>query len=429
MKQLLFFLLAIGPIIFVHELGHFAVAKAFGMRVLKFSLGFGKQLWGFRRGETEYRVAILPLGGYVKLSGEDEGEVTDDPRDFANRPRWQRVLVYLAGPAANAVFSIALVAVLFMVGIEVPSIGNIPPVVGTVVAGSPGEAAGLLPGDRVLAVRGRQVEGWQDVAIAILTSADKKLALEVEREGKTFPVELTPVRSKEIDYGDAGLLPKILPRFGRIEPDSPAAAAGFRPKDEVVAVDGRPMLGHRDFIAAIETSPGREVTIEIRREGRPLEIRVVPRDDGGKGKIGVGFAYEQRFPPLQAFAESVRFNYDVVRQTLSVIGMLFSGDVALKDAFQGPLRIAQESDAAAQRGAKEFFLLVALISISIGLLNLFPIPILDGGQIAVLLIEGLLRRDLPLAVKERIAQVGLALIVLLMVTVLWYDASKRWFGG
>jgi len=188
------FVFAIGVIIFVHEAGHFLVAKGFGMRVLAFSLGFGKRIWGFRRGETEYRVAVLPLGGYVKLSGEEPEDSTDDPREFLNRPRWQRIAVYLAGPAMNVVLSIVLIWALFMVGIDVPALQSIPAVVGEIEPGSPAESAGFLPGDRIVEVDGRDVDRWQDVAFIVMTSVGRPVAFAVERAGERRNLTATPAR-------------------------------------------------------------------------------------------------------------------------------------------------------------------------------------------------------------------------------------------
>lgn len=428
MSQLLFFILMIGPIIFVHEMGHFAVAKAFGMKVLTFSLGFGKRIWGFKRGETEYRLAVLPLGGYVKLSGEDDTEVSDDPRDFGNRPRWQRIVVFLAGPAMNAIFSVAIVAILFMIGIDVPTLSKVPPVVGTVVDGSPGNTAGLQPGDVVTSVDGKSVEAWQDVAFAVATSANRSIRLSIDRSGTELEVDIVPIKPEGLDYGDAGLIPRILPKIGRVLADSPAEKSGFQEGDEVIGVDGKPIFGSRDFIEAVSAKPGQEVRVELRRLERPLELKVVPELVGDKGRIGVHLAFEQRLAPIPAIVESVHFNYGIVKQTLAAVRLILTGKLAMRDAFQGPLRIAEESDEAAKRGTKDFFFLIALISISIGLLNMFPIPILDGGNILILLVESAIRRDLPVNLKERIAQVGLFLILLLMASVLWFDASRKWFA-
>lgn len=419
------FVFAIGVIIFVHELGHFAVAKAFGMKVLAFSLGFGRRLWGFRRGETEYKVAVLPLGGYVKLSGEEEGEATDDPRDFVNRPRWQRILVYLAGPAMNAALSIVLIAVLFTVGIEVPALQSIPSVVGTVTADSPAARAGLEPGDEIVAIDGHAVARWHDVAFAVMTSIGRPLALEVRRGGEARSLTVTPVKPADFDFGDIGAFPKILPRVGEVTPGSPAASAGLVAGDEIRAVDGRPLGSPADLVDYLEPRAGHEVTLDVLRAGAALRLAVTPADVDGKGRIGVRLTIQQRFPPLRALVESVRFNWTLVEQSLSVIGKIFQHQVAAKSALAGPLEMAAQSGAAARSGIKDLLYLMGVISISIGLLNLFPIPVLDGGQIVILLIESALRRDLSEGFKERVTQVGLALIVLLMATVLWFDVSKQ----
>jgi regulator of sigma E protease len=424
-STLLAFVFALGAIIFVHELGHFTVAKAFGMKVLTFSLGFGRRLWGFRRGETEYKIAWLPLGGYVKLSGEDATGPTDDPRDFVNRPRWQRILVYVAGPASNFVFSLVLIAGLFMVGIEVPALQSIPSEVGTVEPGSPGEAAGLVPGDRIVEIGGREVDRWHDVAFAIMTSIGKPVPLVIERGGERLSLAVTPVKPADFDFGDAGIFPKILPRIGKISPGSPAEKAGLLPGDELRAVDGRALTSSADLVAHIEPRAGQTVALELVREGRRLELAVVPADDAGKGRIGVTLTIAQRLPFAAAFAESARFNYGIARQSLAVIGKIFKREVAARSALAGPIEIAAQSGAAARSGLKDLLYLMGVISVSIGLLNLFPIPILDGGQITILLVESVIRRDLSDTLKERFAQVGLAVIVLLMVTVLWFDVSKR----
>jgi regulator of sigma E protease len=429
-RTVLAFVFALGVIILVHEAGHFAAARAFGMRVLGFSIGFGRKLVGFRRGETDYKVGWIPLGGYVKLSGEDPSQhVPDDPKDFLNRPRWQRIVVYLAGPGANAILSILLVAGLFMVGIEIPALQSIPTVIGTVESGGPGAAAGLAPGDRIVAIGGKEVDRWQDVAFAVMTSIGKPLAFEVERDGERVRATVTPAKPPDFEFGDAGIYPKILPKIGGVVAGSPAEAAGFRIGDELFAVDGRPLVSSLDFVERIETRVGESVAVEVLRDGRHVVLPVVPAAADGKGRIGVHLTISQQFPPGRALVESLRFNWGIAEQSLAVIGKIFTREVAAKSALAGPIEIAAQSGQAARTGWKSLLYLMGVISISIGLLNLFPVPILDGGQIAILLVESVMRRDLSMAVKERIAQVGFALIVLLMVTVLWFDLSKRFLTG
>ncbi|NLN12204.1 MAG: RIP metalloprotease RseP [Acidobacteria bacterium] len=423
--NVLAFVFALGVIIFVHEAGHLLVAKAFRMRVLTFSLGFGKRLWGRRRGETDYRISAVPLGGYVKLAGEDPDEEGHDPRDFPNRPRWQRILVYLAGPAMNGVLAVLLVAGLFMVGVDVPALQSIPAEVGTVEAGSPGDAAGIRPGDRIVAIDARPVEQWKQVAFAIMTSVGRELAVEVERDGERLLFTVVPARLAEYEIGDAGIYPRLLPRIAQLVAGAPAAEAGLRVGDEVRAVDGRSLANAAELIAHIETRAGTPVRLEIVRGGAPLAITVVPATVDGKGRIGVLLSLQQRYGPARAFVESLRFNGEIARQSLVVVGKIFTREVKARSALAGPIEIAAQSGQAARAGWKSLVYLMAVISTSIGLLNLFPIPVLDGGQIALLLVESTLRRDLPDRVKERVNQTGLALIVLLMLTVLYFDLAKN----
>ncbi|HEV7517609.1 MAG TPA: RIP metalloprotease RseP, partial [Thermoanaerobaculia bacterium] len=303
------FAFALGVIIFVHESGHLLVAKAFGVRVLTFSLGFGKSLWSFTRGETEYRISALPLGGYVRLSGENPDEMTDDPREFQNKPRWQRILVYLAGPAMNVILAIVLFASLFMVGIAVPNITAIPAVVGAVEPGSSAAQAGIERGDRIVSVKGEPVANWQDVGFELLASPGKPVPLVLERAGKRFEAVVTPVRDAKYEIGDwAGLVPSVHPQITAVSPGMPAAAAGFRTGDEIRAVDGRPIADSNDFVHYIEKRAGQRLAVQVLRDGVLRTLSVVPRNEGGKGLIGVGIGFFQRYSPGRAVIESVRYN-------------------------------------------------------------------------------------------------------------------------
>ena len=419
------FIFALGVIIFFHELGHLLAAKAFNVRVLTFSLGFGKRLFGFKRGETDYRVALFPLGGYVQLGGEEPTEVSDDPREFANKPRWQRVVVYLAGPVMNAFLSVLLIAVVFMMGMEAAAVREVPPVVGAVADESPAAAAGLEPGDRIERVDGQPVSRWDDVHFALLTSPGRAVELTVNRAGKRFEATVVPDVVPRYEFGDAGVLPQLLPRIAQVLEDSPAAAAGFVMGDQVRSVDGRSVSSSQDFIAQIESRPEQSAIVEVMRDGRLETLTVTPRSEAGVGKIGVVIGYYQRFGPIEALGASVRYNIDIVRQTFAALGKIISGRLAAKSALSGPIEIAALSGQAARSGFKVLLQLMGIISISIGILNLLPIPILDGGQITILLFEGLRRRDLSIKVKQRIQNVGFALVVLLMVMVLYFDLVKN----
>lgn len=428
--NILAFVFALGVIIFVHELGHLVVAKLFATRVTTFSLGFGPRIWGFRRGETDYRVSAVPLGGYVKLGGELPDEATGDPREFLSKPRWKRVLVYLAGPAMNVVLAIVLIAVVFMVGTVIPNLPDLPAVVGGVEEGSSAAAAGLREGDRILAVDGEEVGNWPDVSFALMTSPGRPVGLTVERDGETFGATVTPARDEKYETGDlAGLYPRLLPSITVVERGGAAERAGLQAGDQIRAVDGRPVGDIASFVTYISERPGVPIDLEVVRDSRTLTLTTTPADVGGSGKIGVGIGFFQRYGPIEAFVQSARYNVQIVRQTFIVLGKIFSRELSAKGALAGPIEIAAQSGAAARTGFRYLIYLMGFISISIAIVNLLPIPILDGGQIVILLVEGSIRRDLSLRIKEMIAQVGFVLIVLLMLTVIYFDLAKNWPPG
>lgn len=427
LTNLIAFIFALGVIVFVHELGHFLVAKAFGCRVLAFSLGWGKRVWGFKRGETDYRVALFPIGGYVQLAGEDPSKVDpDDARHFFNKPRWQRVLVYLAGPAMNVVLSVGLIAILFIVGIEVPGLQRLDPVIGSVVEGSAGAEAGLQTGDRVLSIDGKHVDDWDDVQFAVLAGAGLDLTVRIERNGSRRALTLTPAQVPKYEIGDAGIFPQFVPRVTMVEGDSPAERAGLELGDELRTVDGHPVTSSHGFIDLIQARGGVEAEIGILRDGASMAVTVTPEGQPGAGRIGIGLGVYQRFGPWRAIVESARYNWQLATQTVDVIGRIVTGRMAARSALSGPVEIAALSGAAARSGVKNLLYLMGLVSISIGLLNLLPIPILDGGQILLLAVESAMRRDLSLAFKERFNQVGFVMVMALMAAVLYFDLSKNW---
>ncbi|HEX2252953.1 MAG TPA: RIP metalloprotease RseP [Thermoanaerobaculia bacterium] len=423
--NLLAFAFALGVIIAVHEWGHLVVAKLFDVRVTAFSLGFGPRLWGFRRGETDYRLSLVPLGGYVKLGGEQPDEVTGDPREFLSKPRWQRVLVYLAGPAMNVVLAILLIAIVFMVGTSLPNL-DVPPVVGGVAQGSSAAAAGVEPGDRIVRVGDDDVDTWDSASLYLMMAPERAVPLVLERDGRRVETVVTPERIPGESIGDlAGIRPKLHPAVTSVDQDSPAAAAGLRSGDELWAMDGRPVISDRAFVEYVTARAGQEIELEVVRDGKPVTTVVVPAEVGGAGRIGIGIGTFQRYGFLQAFVQSARYNWRLVEQTFAVLGKIFTRDVAAKDALAGPIEIAAYSGDAARVGFFYLLHLMGFISISIAIVNLLPIPILDGGQVVILLVESTMRRDLSLRIKEMVAQVGFVLIMLLMLTVIYFDLSKN----
>ncbi|MEM7480649.1 MAG: RIP metalloprotease RseP [Acidobacteriota bacterium] len=418
---------ALGIIIFVHEAGHLLVAKAFKVRVHTFSLGFGKRLWGFQRGETDYRVSLIPLGGYVKLGGELPEEASGDPREFLSKPRWQRILVYLAGPVMNVVLAIALIAGVFMVGTSTADLPDIEPVLGGAVEGSSAAEAGLRRGDRVLAVGGESVDSWPDVMLALLTSPNRPVQLQIERGDERFEATVTPGSIEKYEVGDlAGLYPQLRPSIVEVAKGSPAAAAGLKAGDQLATVDGIAVLDSASFALYIEQRTDTAIDLGVLRKGEPMVLKVTPAtSEDGIGRIGVSLGIYQKYGPIEAIVQSVRYNRQILEQTVAVIGSIFQGDIPAKGALGGPIEIAVQSGRAAQVGFKSLIHLMGFLSISIGMVNLLPIPILDGGQILMLLVESGIRRDLPMRLKEAFAQVGFVMILLLMAVVLYFDLAKN----
>lgn len=434
LTNVLAFIFALGVIIFVHEAGHLLVAKAFDVRVLAFSLGFGKRLLGFRRGETDYRVSLVPLGGYVRLGGENPDEVSDDPREFLNKPRWQRILVYVAGPAMNVVLSIAIMTALFAAGTSVSiDPGSLDPVIGTVADGSPAAEAGLRVGDRVVSAGGDPVDDWQDVNMALVVAPDKPVPMVVERDGATVSVTVVPEKVEPYGFGEAGVAPELLPRFVQLLPGEPAEEAGFEAGDEIVSVDGRPVASQSQFVEYLQEHPAQEVRVTVRRSGEVLTLPVTTKEVDGQGKVGALIGYYVEYSPGEAFVESLAFNWDITVRTIDILGKIVTRQVAPQTAVSGPIDIASLSGAAARTGFKPLFYLMSVISLSIAIFNLLPIPLLDGGQITILLIESVRGRDLSLSIKERIQQFGFLVIIVLMVAVIVMDITKRIpdgvFGG
>lgn len=431
---------ALGVIILVHEAGHLLMAKLFRMRVLTFSVGFGTSLFSVRRGGTEYRLSAIPLGGYVRLGGENPEESTGDPWEFLHRPRWQRVLVYLAGPAMNVLLAIALFAGLFMVGIEAVGSDDMAPIIGAVEPGSSAAAAGLQKEDRILSANGAPTPSFQQVGLVLTTSPDRPVTLAVQRGKQTLTVAVTPRRIPRYDYGDfAGILPLARPHLRQLVAGSPAQLGGLRVGDEIRAVNGKPIANQDDFIKAIQPQAGRRVEIGVMRQGRLLSLFVVPRAEGppGKqvGKIGVVVdnGYYRQYPPGQAILASISYNLQIVRETFQILGKIFRREISAKGALAGPIEMAVQARDAALIGFKYLLHLMGFISISIALLNLMPIPILDGGQISILLVESIIRHDIPPRAKEFINQVGFVFILALMAVVIVFDLMKHvpasWLPG
>ena len=439
--------LVLSVLVVVHEFGHFAVAKAFRFPVEVFSVGFGKRLFGRKWRGTDYRVSAIPLGGYVRVIGlgPDESTIAEgSSREAAPvGRRWQRALILLAGPIMNVALAWLLHSAVFAIGTRVPAYELQPPIVRVVQPGSPGEEAGFQPGDRIRSIDGEETARWRDAEFLFAMNARQKLDVEVERAGQRLSMSVTPRAVTKYDIGETGLYPAAPrePRIVQAVEGDPAAKAGLRDGDVIVSIAGRSVRGSQNDIltkvmeAVNEAAPG---PLEIRylRESLPGVATVSPRRDAdGTWKIGVKVAADlqettERFSLGQSFVEGWRRVRKDFRMTLGLVGRLFVGRASVK-TMSGPLDIAKFSGEAARQGAIPLVALMAAISLQLGIFNLLPIPVLDGGHLFLLGVEGLVRRDFSLRVKERILQVGFLMILALLTVVLYNDVAKnlpaRWW--
>jgi regulator of sigma E protease len=429
-STLLAFLVVLGIIIFVHEFGHFITAKFFGMRVFIFSFGFGKRLFGVTRGDTDYRVSLVPLGGYVKLEGEADDYLSEntalegDRKDFLARPRWQRFLVYLAGPAMNVVLTILVLWVLHMVGFGEPSSLYDRPVIGAVDAGSVAAQAGLLAGDEILAVDGKVMASWFDVLYSTKLSPGRTLTVRYRRESAEHEVPLRPVATGPEKTGEIGVHPLVF--VLSVDPGSPAEAAGLRAEDAILTVDGQAVPTIDDVAPKITASAGRPVVLRLLRAGQPLEVTATPRVDAGTPRIGIRLGERvvvRQYGPIDALGASLRRTWAMTTQIVDVLRRLVTARISVR-TMAGPLGIARESGNAARAGGLAFFGFIAFISLNVGLLNLFPLTPLDGGHMLLLAVEGAFRRDLSVTLKGWIMNAGAAAILVLLVVVVYSDLAK-----
>jgi regulator of sigma E protease len=421
-------LIVLGIIIVIHELGHFAVAKFFKIKVETFSVGFGPRLVGFRRGETDYRISAFPLGGYVKMAGETPSDtITGEAYEFMSKPKWQRFLVAAAGPAMNVILAVALLTGLYVYGTELPEFMSGLAIVGVVEPGSPAEQAGIKSGDQILAVDGKTSPNWQDIQTRVLTSAGRSIPITLQRQGVRSDITVTPIRKGSEEAGFIGMGPLIRTIVGAVNPGSPAAMAGMQPGDEIIRVSGIDLRSSGKSIQeTIQTIPEKTFPITVLRQGQEVDLVVSPIAQGGRKMIGIQIEWPTTMIKLglaDAIGKSVQTNVESATLIFQVLGRLFKREASMKQ-LDGPIGIIRVSGQALEQGFSTLLTLMALISLNLGVLNVLPIPILDGGVMLLLVVESLMRRDLSLRMKERIVQVSFVFLLMLTVIVLYNDVVK-----
>ncbi len=436
MISLIAFLIMIGILVTIHEFGHFIFAKMFGVKVEVFSIGFGPPIVRWKGKETVYQIALIPLGGYVKMYGEDsmtepvQGKSekdTLDPRSFAAKPRWQKMLIAFAGPLFNIVLAIILFAAAYMIGIQQPKYLNEPVVVGYVEKNSYAEKAGLKPGDKIIAIDGEPVKNWKEFTIKIGMKAGKTVVLDVLRNGKIISVTVKVPENISKDH--LGISPIIPAKIGTILPNSPAAKAGLQIGDEIIAINGKPIHSWFELVDALsQIKDDKEVTLLVKRNGKIFSLKVKPEYNETLKKYVIGISpmmetITVKYGFAEAFEKAIERTKELTVALYKVIKGLVTGEVSIK-TLGGPIAIAQFSGQALEAGIATFLFSMAFISLQLGYLNLLPIPVLDGGLILILLIESIIRRPLPEKAKEYLAYIGFALIGTLMIFVIFNDIMR-----
>ena len=427
MTTTLAFLFVLGVLIFVHELGHFLAARRHGVRVLTFSLGFGPKILKVTRGDTEYCVSAIPLGGYVKMAGENpEDPRSGQPDEFLSKTKWQRLQIFVAGPAMNIILAVVVLAFVLAQGAEVFVYLDQPPVVGAVLPDSPAAKAGVQRDDRIVTVAGSDVGTWEDLLLAIGTRPGRDVPLTLLRNGRTVAATVRPVRQGQYEIGNIGVLPDINPVVDSVIGGDVAEQAGFEAGDVVLAINGERIVTATQFRQATARHGERELRFTIRRGDGQLELTATPKDRGDGARLGlyIGDATKSFKPgPLEAVRLSVDRNVEMSGLLFRILGGLFTGETSVRD-FQGPVGIARLSGQSAQEGFISLLSLMAMLSLQLGIINLMPVPILDGGHILIMALEGIARRDFSMQVKEKMLLAGFVVLMMLMVTVIYNDLMR-----
>jgi regulator of sigma E protease len=430
-------LVLIGVMILIHELGHFWAARAFDVKVEVFSFGFGPRLFGFRRGETDYRFSLILFGGYVKMAGEQPGDVqSEDPRSILRKPRWQRLIVAAAGPFMNVVLAIAVLTGLYMVNYE-KIIDENGAVIGHVQPDSPAAKVGIVPGDKIVRLNGKANPDWEDIVTSEIESAGRPLTVTIERNGHQFPLSVTPVLDEKEGVGSAGWEGQNQIQVGAVTPGMPAETAGLQKGDLLVRINNIPIHSRYTLPETIRKSDGKPVTVEYVRNGVHNTVTMLPvfknPDGTARWMIGVQSdvkwnVQKQQLSFPAALHESVVQNGKNASLIFSFLRGMIERRMSAKN-LEGPIGMAQHAKDAANEGPSAFLSLMSVVSLNLAIFNMLPIPILDGGVIVTLLIEMVMGRDLSLNVKEAMLKIGFVFLMMLVVFVLYNDIARRFTPG
>ena len=419
----------LGIMILIHELGHFWAALAVGIKVDIFSIGFGPRLFGFKRGDTDFRLSAIPLGGYVRMAGEQPGDENAlDPRSFQAKARWQRAIVIIAGPLMNVVLAIGIVTGLFMHEFRRLDDGSGPAVISSVEANSAAAQAGLQAGDSVVRFNDHKDPDWQYLETQAALNANHAISIAVERQGQRINLSVTPRMDPKEGVGTIGWTPLQRLLIGKVQAGSPAEAAGLKPGDMLFAVNGQRIAGPETVQRAVASSGGQPVELELARAGRTQTISVTPVKTTDpklpRYLMGVEFGTVEKLSFKNAFVQSVRFNRQNGLMIFQMLGSILERRVSPK-SVAGPIAMAKMSSDALRQGMLYYLELMAIVSLNLAIFNLLPIPILDGGTLLLLIIEMLLQREVSVNIKETVLKLGFVFLMMVVVFVLYNDISRR----
>ncbi|MDY0211421.1 MAG: RIP metalloprotease RseP [Desulfuromonadaceae bacterium] len=436
MITLLAGILMLGVLVFVHELGHFAVAKFVGVKVLRFSLGFGPKIIGRTWGETEYQISLIPLGGYVQMLGEGTGEdgetieldLQERQRSFAHKSVGRRMAIVAAGPLMNLLLPLFLLPWAYFIGVSIPAYLEESPCVGYVIEGSAASKAGFEVDDCILALNAYAVSSWNDTNIALIPAAGDELVFKAKRGDKTLYLKIDAASNNLEGLQSLGILPRQAPIIGSLSAGLPAQEAGLQQGDVIISIGNETIRSWYDLHYAIQSLSGTETIFVIERQGARLSYTIKPKRDEHRDVWLVGITPQHRsvqqeytlFGSIQAGFERTK---ELISLTVTFIRKMVSGNVAT-DNIGGPIMVMQIAGQAAQTDLSTILTVLAFISIQLGILNLLPVPVLDGGHLIFFLYELIFRRPLSLRAREIAQQVGLGLLLLLMLLAFYNDLSR-----
>ncbi len=420
------FIIVISILVFVHEMGHFLVAKWLGIKVEKFSLGFGPKLIGFKKGDTEYLISAAPLGGYVKLAGESAEEKTGAVWEFYSKSPFQRTLVILAGPFMNILLAVFIFSCIFFTGIEVPYFEA---KIGEIAEGSPGSKADLKKGDIILKANGKQIKDWIKFKHIVLTHPNSTISILIDRNGERKNIQIKTELNKEKGGGYLGVSPFIPPVIDVVDTESPAYKAGIRKGDVVLFINDKKISSWNDMTEIIHNSAGEKISLTIKREKEQLKINVVPKlnktlDIGLIGIIPEFKTITRKYGPIGALVQGCSQTISLTVLTYRHIWMLIKREISIK-TLGGPIMIAQLADKQAKEGLMNLFYFIAMLSISLAVLNMLPIPVLDGGHALFFLIEAIKGKPVSEKWLEWTTKFGIAFLLTLMIYISFNDIMRN----